>query len=112
ESSVITGSLGLLPSASMSDPKDAKVFGLYEPIHGSAPDIAGQGKANPLAAILSAAMMARYSFGDNETADRIEVAVEKVLEAGLRTPDIQEPGTRLVSTSEMGDAVTQYSVGV
>jgi 3-isopropylmalate dehydrogenase len=70
EASMITGSLGLLPSASLSDPKDGKIFGLYEPVHGSAPDIAGQGKANPIATILSAAMMLRYSFNDDEAALR------------------------------------------
>lgn len=105
EASMITGSLGLLPSASLSDPKDGRTFGMYEPIHGSAPDIAGQGKANPIAAILSAAMMARYSFGDLETADRIERAVEDALASGVRTPDIDEPGARIVSTTEMGDAI-------
>jgi 3-isopropylmalate dehydrogenase len=105
EASMITGSLGLLPSASLSDPKEGTVFGLYEPVHGSAPDIAGQGRANPLATILSAAMMARLSFEDGETANRIEAAVDKALEEGLRTADIYEEGTKLVSTAEMGDAV-------
>lgn len=105
EASMITGSLGLLPSASLSDAKDGLPFGLYEPIHGSAPDIAGQGKANPIAAILSAAMMLRHSFGDEKNAARIETAVEHALEAGLRTADIFEKSTRLVSTSEMGDAI-------
>ncbi len=105
EASVITGSLGLLPSASLSDPKEGNVFGLYEPVHGSAPDIAGQGRANPLATILSVAMMARFSFADTETADRIERAVDKALESGLRTADIFGPGTKLATTSEMGDAV-------
>ena len=106
EASMITGSLGLLPSASLSDAKDGKVFGLYEPVHGSAPDIAGQGRANPIAAILSAAMMLRYSFDDDYTATRIENAVDHALEAGLRTADIYEKGTRVVSTSEMGDAIS------
>jgi 3-isopropylmalate dehydrogenase len=101
EASMITGSLGLLPSASLGSTK----FGVYEPIHGSAPDIAGQGKANPLATILSAAMMLRYSLGDGATADRIEGAVEKALTDGYRTGDIKEDGCKLVSTSEMGDAV-------
>ncbi len=101
EASMITGSLGLLPSASLGATK----FGVYEPIHGSAPDIAGQGKANPLATILSAAMMLRYSLDDGPTADRIEVAVEKALEDGFRTGDIAEEGCRLVGTAEMGDAV-------
>jgi 3-isopropylmalate dehydrogenase len=107
EASMITGSLGLLPSASLSDPKNGKTFGLYEPIHGSAPDIAGQNKANPIAAILSAAMMLRYSLEEDETAKRIEDAVDRVLEAGLRTGDIFENGTRLVSTKEMGDAIVE-----
>lgn len=105
EASMITGSLGLLPSASLSDPKGDVVFGLYEPVHGSAPDIAGQGRANPLAAIFSAAMLVRYSLKDNETADRIEHAAEQSLAGGKRTPDIFENGCDLVSTSEMGDAV-------
>jgi 3-isopropylmalate dehydrogenase len=105
EASMITGSLGLLPSASLSDPKDGKLFGLYEPIHGSAPDIAGQQRANPLAAILSVAMMLQYTFNDRANAERIERAVEKTLEAGLRTADIFEKGTRLVNTKEMGDSV-------
>jgi 3-isopropylmalate dehydrogenase len=107
EASIITGSLGLLPSASLSDEKDGKVFGLYEPVHGSAPDIAGQGRANPVAAILSAAMMLRFSFNDDALADRIENAVEDALEAGLRTTDIFETGCRLVTTSEMGDAIAE-----
>lgn len=105
EASMVTGSLGLLPSASLGPTKNGAAFGLYEPVHGSAPDIAGQGKANPLAAILSAAMMLRYSFGDERCAGRIEAAVEHVLEAGLRTADIFESGTRLVSTRQMGDAI-------
>ncbi len=105
EASMLTGSLGLLPSASLSDPKNGQVFGLYEPVHGSAPDIAGQGRANPIAAILSGALLLRYSFGDEEGANAIDNAVEHVLTAGLRTADIYEKGCRLVSTSEMGDAV-------
>ena len=105
EASMITGSLGLLPSASLSDEKGGVPFGLYEPIHGSAPDIAGQGKANPLAAILSAAMLVRYSMQDAATADRMESAVQATLAAGVRTSDIFEKGTEIVSTSEMGDAV-------
>lgn len=107
EASMITGSLGLLPSASLGETKGESVFGLYEPVHGSAPDIAGQGRANPLAAILSAAMMFQYSFGDAATAARIESAVEGALHDGLRTADIFESGTRLLSTSEMGDAVAE-----
>ncbi len=104
EAAMITGSLGLLPSASLSD--DA--FGLYEPIHGSAPDIAGQGKANPIAAILSAAMMLRLSFGDEEGAARIERAVDSALNANIRTPDIKTPGTTPVSTSAMGDTIRAW----
>jgi len=105
EASMITGSLGLLPSASLGPIKNGRAFGLYEPVHGSAPDIAGQGRANPLAAILSAAMMLRYTFEDGAGADRIEAAVVQALESGLRTPDIFEKGTRLCSTTEMGDAI-------
>lgn len=108
EASMITGSLGLLPSASLSDPKDGKLFGLYEPIHGSAPDIAGQQRANPLAAILSVGMMLQYTFGDLINSARIEAAVESALNANLRTADIFEKGTRLVSTKEMGDAVVAH----
>lgn len=105
EASMITGSLGLLPSASLGDPSETGVFGMYEPVHGSAPDIAGQGRANPLAAILSAAMMLRYSFNDDANATRIESAVEETLADGLRTADIFEKDTKLVSTKEMGAAV-------
>ncbi len=105
EASMVTGSLGLLPSASLGPTKNGVPFGLYEPVHGSAPDIAGQGKANPLAAILSAAMMLRYTFSDDRNAGRIESAVDHMLEAGLRTADIFETGTRLVSTGQMGDAI-------
>jgi len=101
EASMLTGSIGMLPSASL----DAGSKGLYEPIHGSAPDIAGKGVANPLATILSAAMMLRYSFAQEKTAARVEGAVRKVLAQGLRTVDIHEPGSRQVSTREMGDAV-------
>jgi len=99
--SMLTGSIGMLPSASM----DAEGKGLYEPVHGSAPDIAGQALANPLATILSVAMMLRYTLAAPELAERIEAAVARVLDQGLRTPDIQSPGTRVVGTSEMGDAV-------
>jgi 3-isopropylmalate dehydrogenase len=107
EASMITGSLGLLPSASLSDAKNGKVFGLYEPIHGSAPDIAGQGRANPIAAILSTAMMLRYSFEDEKRAAKIEEAVEQALDSGIRTADIFEKGSRLISTKEMGDAIAE-----
>ena len=101
EASMLTGSIGMLPSAAL----DAKGKGLYEPIHGSAPDIAGKGVANPLATILSAAMMLRYSLGQPDAATRVEQAVSKVLKAGLRTADIHTAGTRKVGTAEMGDAV-------
>jgi 3-isopropylmalate dehydrogenase len=101
EASMLTGSIGMLPSASM----DEKGKGLYEPIHGSAPDIAGKGVANPLATILSAAMMLRYSLGRAADADRLEAAVRKVLQQGLRTADIYTDGWRNVGTQEMGDAV-------
>lgn len=110
EASMITGSLGLLPSASLSEKKGDKVFGLFEPVHGSAPDIAGQGKANPLAAILSASMMLRFSLNEPYAADRIEAAVESALNEGLRTADIFEANTKLVTTSEMGDAVVAKMV--
>lgn len=98
---MLTGSIGMLPSASL----DAKNKGLYEPSHGSAPDIAGKGIANPLATILSAAMMLRFSLGMESQADRIENAVKNVLSQGLRTPDIFESGTKKVGTADMGDAV-------
>lgn len=98
---MLTGSIGMLPSASL----DANGKGMYEPIHGSAPDIAGQGVANPLATILSVAMMLRYSLDEAAMAERIEQAVEKVLDQGLRTADIYSEGMHMVSTSEMGDAV-------
>ncbi len=98
---MLTGSIGMLPSASL----DANNKGLYEPSHGSAPDIAGKGIANPLATILSAAMMLRFSLNQPEAAERIESAVSQVLAAGLRTADIWSEGTQRTSTSEMGDAV-------
>ena len=101
EASMLTGSIGMLPSASL----DENNKGLYEPCHGSAPDIAGKGVANPLATILSAAMMLRYTFGLEAQAVRIEDAVKKVLAQGYRTGDIFEPGTNKVGTREMGDAV-------
>jgi 3-isopropylmalate dehydrogenase len=98
----------MLPSASLSEPKGAALFGMYEPAHGSAPDIAGQGKANPIAAILSAAMLVRYSLGDDANATRIENAVEAALDHGHRTGDIFSPGCSLRSTSEMGDAIVSH----
>ena len=101
EASMLTGSIGMLPSASLNTNNQ----GLYEPSHGSAPDIAGKGVANPLATILSAAMMLRFSLNQPEAAERIEVAVKKVLAQGLRTPDIYSAGTTKVGTREMGEAV-------
>ncbi|WP_338433179.1 3-isopropylmalate dehydrogenase [Clostridium tyrobutyricum] len=103
EASMLTGSLGMLPSASVGDGK----VGIYEPIHGSAPDIAGQDKANPIATIMSAAMMLRYSFNMNEAADDIENAVSKVLDKGYRTPDIMREGKQLVGTVKMGDLIAE-----
>ena len=101
--SMLTGSIGMLPSASL----DANGKGLYEPCHGSAPDIAGQDAANPLAAILSCAMMLRYTLDRPALADRVERAVSRVLDRGLRTPDIASPGTREVGTAAMGEAVIE-----
>jgi 3-isopropylmalate dehydrogenase len=101
EASMLTGSIGMLPSAAL----DEKGKGLYEPIHGTAPDIAGKDIANPLATILSAALMLRYSLAQPQAAERIERAVAKVLQSGLRTADIHTAGTRKVGTKEMGDAV-------
>lgn len=103
EASMVTGSIGMLPSASLGEGK----FGLYEPSHGSAPDIAGQNKANPLATILSAAMMLRYSFDLDTEAEAVENAVLKVLDAGFRTGDIFQPGDTLVGTKEMGDKIVE-----
>ena len=101
EAAMLTGSIGMLPSASLN----ASRQGLYEPCHGSAPDIAGKNQANPLAMILSVAMMLQYSLDQPASALRIEQAVRHVLAQGLRTPDLYEPGTTRVSTTEMGDAV-------
>jgi len=101
EASMLTGSIGMLPSAAL----DENGKGLYEPIHGTAPDIAGKDIANPLATILSAALMLRYSLAQPQAAERIERAVAKVLQSGLRTADIHTAGTRKVGTKEMGDAV-------
>jgi len=103
EASMLTGSIGMLPSASM----DENNKGLFEPIHGSAPDIAGKDLANPLATILSVSMMLRYSFGHLEIADRIDNAVKLVLANGLRTKDITQPGCKEVGTQQMGDAVIE-----
>jgi 3-isopropylmalate dehydrogenase len=118
EAAVIAGSMGMLPSASLGGPaesdvaqaagrsrRDQTTIGVYEPIHGTAPDIAGQGIANPLAAILSSAMLLRYSLDRPDDAERVERAVERVLAAGYRTKDIASPGTKLVGTREMADQV-------
>jgi 3-isopropylmalate dehydrogenase len=101
EASMLTGSIGMLPSASL----DSANKGMYEPIHGSAPDIAGRNVANPLATILSVAMMLRYTLGEPALAERVEKAVSTVLDQGLRTGDIHTEGTRKIGTKEMGDAV-------
>ena len=103
EASMVTGSIGMLSSASLGEGK----LGLYEPSHGSAPDIAGQNKANPIATILSAAMMLRYSFDLDMEADRVEEAVKKVLKKGYRTVDIMSPEKTLVGTDKMGDLIAQ-----
>lgn len=104
EASMITGSIGMLPSASVGSSK----LGLYEPIHGSAPDIAGQDKANPIATILSVAMMLRYSLDLTDEADDIEKAVQDVLNSGYRTADIASPGTKVVGTKEMGKLLREH----
>ena len=101
EASMVTGSIGMLSSASLNETK----FGLYEPSHGSAPDIAGQDKANPIATILSAAMMLRYSLDLDEEAKAVEDAVKKVLSEGYRTGDIMSEGCTLVGTRQMGDLI-------
>lgn len=103
EASMITGSIGMLPSASLREGS----FGMYEPVHGSAPDIAGQDKANPMATILSAAMMLRYSFGLTKEADAVETAVSKVLDQGVRTGDIMSPGMTLIGTKEAGRRIME-----
>ena len=103
EASMITGSIGMLSSASMNESK----FGMYEPSHGSAPDIAGKDIANPIATILSAAMMLRYSFDLDQEADAVEAAVKKVLSQGARTADIWSEGCDKVSTTQMGDRIAE-----
>jgi 3-isopropylmalate dehydrogenase len=104
---MLTGSLGMLPSASLgeTDAKTGKRKALYEPVHGSAPDIAGRGQANPIAMIGSFAMALRYSFGLTEAADKIESAIADALAQGLRTPDIKGEAAQTVSTAAMGDAI-------
>ena len=104
EASMVTGSIGMLSSASLSEGK----LGLYEPSHGSAPDIAGKNIANPIATILSAAMMLRYSFDMDEAADVVEAAVKRVLKEGYRTVDIMSPGLKQVSTTQMGDLIASF----
>ena len=101
QASMITGSIGLLPSASLAEGN----FGMYEPVHGSAPDIAGKDMANPMATILSAAMMLRYTFGLGEEADAVENAVKKVLAEGYRTPDIAKPGEETIGTERTGELI-------
>jgi len=110
---MLTGSLGMLPSASLgdADPKTGRRRALYEPVHGSAPDIAGKGVANPIAMIGSFGMALRYSFGLGDTADRLDAAIASVLAQGLRTPDIRSEGCQVVSTSEMGDAIVSALKG-
>jgi 3-isopropylmalate dehydrogenase len=102
---MLTGSLGMLPSASLGAEKDGKRAALYEPVHGSAPDIAGKGIANPIATILSVSMMLRYSFGMSNEADLVDAAVAQVLADGYRTGDIMQDGGKKVGTAEMGDAI-------
>lgn len=107
EASMITGSIGMLPSASLGE----GTLGMYEPIHGSAPDIAGKGIANPLATILSAAMMLKFSFNLEKEAKLIEDSVVKVLEEGYRTGDIMSEGMKLVGTKEIGELVLEKILG-
>ena len=108
EASMLAGSMGMLPSASLGTRRtEHGIFGLYEPIHGSAPDIAGQGKANPIAEILSAALLLRYSLGLKQEAAAVEAAVEAVVEAGYRTVELQGEGVKVVGTEEMGKLVAK-----
>ncbi len=109
EAAMLTGSMGMMPSASLGDQKNAHGFrrGLYEPIHGTAPDIAGEGIANPIAMILSAAMMLRWSFGLDQAAERIEKSVETVLTDGYRSMDLKSPNAKMVGTKEMGAAIIE-----
>jgi 3-isopropylmalate dehydrogenase len=110
---MLTGSLGMLPSASLGAPdaKTGKRKALYEPVHGSAPDIAGKGIANPIAMLASFGMALRYSFGMGETADRLDRAIAAVLDKGLRTADIFTPGTQKIGTTAMGDAILAELAG-
>ena len=103
---MLTGSLGMLPSASLgATDQQGRRRALYEPVHGSAPDIAGQGKANPLAALLSYSMMLRYSFDLAKEADLLDTAAKNVVAKGFRTGDIMSPGANLISTTQMGDEI-------
>ncbi len=111
EAAMLTGSIGMLPSASLGESRDGTRPGLYEPVHGSAPDIAGRGQANPLAAIQSLALLLRYSLGRDDAAAAIEAAVERVLQRGLRTPDLAEGGQPAVSTGEMSAEVARALSG-
>lgn len=113
EASMLAGSMGMLPSASLGDiaNKYELPLGVYEPIHGSAPDIAGQGAANPLAAVLSAAMLLRHSLGLEQEAEAIEQAVDAVLDEGVRTPDVADTGSEVVGTQVMGDLVVNKLLG-
>jgi len=112
EASMLAGSMGMLPSASLGTRRtEYGLFGLYEPIHGSAPDIAGQEKANPIAAILSVALMLRFSFNLKQEADTIEEAVKGIVEAGYRTEDLREAGKEIVGTREMGRLIAEAVVG-
>ena len=103
-SAMLTGSIGMLPSASLNE----SLKGLYEPVHGSAPDIAGKGKVNPIATILSLAMLMKYSFGEPGISDKINNAVKKVLSEGFATEDIAKKDSIIISTSEMGDKISNY----
>ena len=103
-SAMLTGSIGMLPSASINE----SLKGLYEPVHGSAPDIAGKGKVNPIATILSLAMLMKYSFGEPDISDKINNAVKKVLSEGFATEDIAKKDSIIISTSEMGDKISNY----
>ena len=106
EAAMLTGSLGLLPSASLgAKDKNGKIRSLYEPVHGSAPDIAGKNMANPIATILSLSMALRYSLNLDKEADQLDLAVQKVLDDGLRTKDIISKGKKEVTTTDMGDAI-------
>lgn len=104
EAAILTGSIGMLPSASLGDGQ----FGLYEPVHGTAPDIAGKGVVNPMATILSVAMMLKYSFGDKEASDKIEQAVKRFLDEGYMTADLVAPGEAYLTTSQCGDKIVEF----